>query len=39
MTIADWYKLLNTKKGSILDAASFLDFRVSQTSNSNPKYK
>ena len=39
MTIADSYKLLNIKKGSILDVASFLDFRVSQISNTNLKYK
>ena len=37
--IADSYKLLNIKKGSILDVASFLDFRVLQISNTNPKYK
>ena len=39
MTIADSYKLLNIKKSSILDVASFLDFRVLQISNTNPKYK
>ena len=39
MTIADSYKLLNIKKGSILDVASFLDFRVLQISNTNSKYK
>ena len=39
MTIADSYKLLNIKKGSILDIASFLDFRVLQISNANSKYK
>ena len=39
MTIADSYKLLNIKKSSILDVGSFLDFRISQISNTNPKYK
>ena len=39
MTIADSYKLLNIKKGSILDVASILDIRVLQISNTNPKYK
>ena len=39
MTIADTYKLLNIRKGSSLDVASFLDFRISQISNINPKYK
>ena len=39
MTIADSYKLLNIKKGSILDVATILDFRVLQISNTNPKYK
>ena len=39
MTITDTYKLLNIRKGSILDVASFLDFWVSQISNINPKYK
>ena len=39
MTLADFYKLLNIKKGAILYVASFLDFRVSQISNINPKYK
>ena len=29
MTIADSYTLLNIKKGSIFDVASFLDFMVS----------
>ena len=38
MTIADSCKLLNIKKGSILDVASLLDFRVLQISNINPKY-
>ena len=28
MTIADSYKLLNIKKGSIFDVASFLNFMV-----------
>ena len=36
MTIADSYKLFYIKKGSILHVASFLDFRVSQISNTNP---
>ena len=39
MRLADSYKLLNVKKGSILDIASFLDFRVLQISNTNSKYK
>ena len=39
MTIADSYNVLNIKKSSILDVASFLDFRISQISNTNPKYK
>ena len=36
ITIADSYKLLSIKKCSILDVASFLGFRVSQISNTNP---
>ena len=36
MTIGDSYELFYIKKGSILDVASFLDFRVSQISNTNP---
>ena len=36
MTIADSYKLFYIKKGSILDVASFFDFRISQISNTNP---
>ena len=39
MTIAGSYKLLSTKKGSILDVASFLDIRILQILNTNPKYK
>ena len=39
LTIADSYKLLSIKKCSIVDVASFLAFRVSQISNTNPKYK
>ena len=39
MTIADSCKPLNFKKGSILNAASFLDFQVSKISNANPIYK
>ena len=38
--IADTYKSLNIiKRGSISDILSFLDFRVSQISNTNPIYK
>ena len=39
MKIADSYKLLNIKKCSILDVTSFLDFRVSEVSNTNLKHK
>ena len=39
MTIADSFNVLNIKKSSILDVASFLDFRISQILNTNPKYK
>ena len=39
MTIADSYKLLNIKNSSILDVASFLDFKILQISNTSPKYK
>ena len=40
MTIADSCKQLNIiQKGSILDVASFLDFKVSKISNTNPIYK
>ena len=39
MTIADSYKLLKIKSSSILDVASFFDFKILQISNTNPKYK
>ena len=39
MTVAGSYMLLNIRKGSILDVENFLDFRVSQISNTNPIYK
>ena len=39
MTISNSYKLLNIKKGSILNVASFLDFRVLHILTTDPEYK
>ena len=39
MTITDSFKLLNIQKGSILDVASFLDFRIFSNFKYQSKYK